>query len=101
MLAPERTHKDYQIGSICALALEKAALEAILNKVYPILRKKEHNINNYTIGRMGVHNVVIACLPARLLGNGPAVIVANNMQHSFPIKFGLIVGAGGGVEQET
>ena len=31
------------------------------------------------------------------MGNGPAAIVANNMQRSFPIKFGLMVGVGGGV----
>jgi hypothetical protein len=31
------------------------------------------------------------------MGNGPAAIVANNMRRSFPIKFGLMVGVGGGV----
>jgi hypothetical protein len=37
---------------------------------------------------MGVHNVVI--------GNGPAAIVANNMQRSFPVNFDLTIGVGGG-----
>lgn len=97
MPALERTHEDYQIGIICALALEKAAVEAMLDEEHPRLRKKEHDVNDYTLGRVGVHNVVIACLPAGSLGNGPAATVANNMQHSFPIKFGLMVGVGGGV----
>lgn len=53
--------------------------------------------NFYTLGRIGVHNVVIACLPAGLMGIGPAAIVASNMRRSFPIIFGLMVGVGGGV----
>ena len=35
------------------------------------------------------------------MGNGPAAIAANNMRHSFPIKFGLMVGVGGGVWSKT
>jgi nucleoside phosphorylase len=97
MPALERTHGDYQIGIICALALEKAAVEAMLDEEHPRLETKEHDVNDYTFGRIGVHNVVIACLPAGLLGNGPAATVANNMRRSFPIKFGLMVGIGGGV----
>jgi hypothetical protein len=31
------------------------------------------------------------------MGNGPAAIVAKDMQRSFPITFGLMVGVGGGV----
>jgi hypothetical protein len=61
------------------------------------LKKENGDENEYTLGRIGVHNVVIACLPASLIGNGPVTIVANNMRRSFPIKFGLMVGVGGGV----
>ena len=92
-----RTHVDYQIGIICALATEKAAMVAMLDETHPKLKKQPGDENEYTLGRIGVHNVVIACLPAGLMGNGPAAIVANNMQRSFLIKFGLIVGVGGGV----
>ena len=97
MAYPTRTHKDYQIGIICALATEKAAMVAMLDETHARLAKEGGDGNEYTLGRVGVHNVVIACLPAGLMGNGPAAIVANNMQHSFPIKFGLMVGVGGGV----
>jgi nucleoside phosphorylase len=97
MAQPPRTHEDYQIGIICALATEKAAMVAILDELHPKLKKENGDENEYTLGRVGVHNVVIACLPAGLMGNGPAAIVANNMQRSFPIKFGLMVGVGGGV----
>jgi nucleoside phosphorylase len=97
MSIAQRTHEDYQIGIICALALEKAAVEAMLDEKHPKLERKGHDMNDYTLGRIGVHNIAIACLPAGLLGNGPAAIVAKDMEHSFPIKFGLLVGIGGGV----
>jgi nucleoside phosphorylase len=97
MAHPPRTHEDYQIGIICALATEKAAIVAMLDESHPGLKKEDGDDNDYTFGRIGVHNVVIACLPASLIGNGPAAIIANNMRHSFPIKFGLMVGVGGGV----
>jgi len=97
MAHPPRTHEDYQIGIICALATENAAMVAMLDETHPKLKKGNGDDNEYTLGRIGVHNVVIACLPAGLMGNGPAAIVANNMQRGFPIKFGLMVGVGGGV----
>src|SRR5947209_1307053 len=92
-----RTYEDYQIGIICALATEKAAMVAMLDDSHPRLKKENGDDNEYTLGRIGIHNVVIACLPAGLMGNGPAAIVAKNMQRSFPLKFGLMVGVGGGV----
>lgn len=97
MAALQRSHQDYPIGIICALALEKAAVEAMLDEEHPRLKNKEHDVNDYTVGRIGVHNVAIACLPAGLLGNGPAATVAKDMLRSFPIKLGLMVGIGGGV----
>jgi nucleoside phosphorylase len=97
MAHPLRTHEDYQIGIICALATEKAAMVAMLDETYPRLPKEKGDENEYTLGRIGLHDVVIACLQAGLMGNGPAAVVANNMRRSFPIKFGLMVGVGGGV----
>jgi hypothetical protein len=42
----------------------------MLDEEHPRLQKKDHDVNDYTLGRIGVHNVAIACLPAGLLGNG-------------------------------
>jgi nucleoside phosphorylase len=99
-----RTRNDYQIGIICALAVEKAAVEAMLDgEPHPSLEKQERDSsdsNDYTLGQIGVHNVAIACLPAGLMGNGPAAVVASDMRRSFPIRFGLMVGIGGGVWSE-
>ncbi|KAH8193638.1 hypothetical protein TruAng_012197 [Truncatella angustata] len=53
--------------------------------------------NIYTLPEMGVHNIVVACLPAGMTGNNSAATVAKDMLRSFPIKVGLMVGTGGGV----
>ncbi len=54
--------------------------------------------NIYTLGRMGEHNVVIACLPAGQMGSNSAASEAVQMKSSFnAIRFGLMVGIGGGV----
>lgn len=74
---------------------------AILDETHPKLKKENSDKNEYALGRVGVYNVVIACLPAGSMGNGPAAIVAKDMQRSFPIKFGLMVGIGGGVWSKT
>ena len=69
----------------------------MLDETHPKPKKEKGDDNEYTLGRIGVHNVAIACLPAGFMGNGPAAIVVKDMQRSFPIKFGLMVGVGGGV----
>ncbi|OAP56959.1 hypothetical protein AYL99_09071 [Fonsecaea erecta] len=92
-----RTPEDYAIGIICALAVEKAAFQAMLDDVHDPLPTVEGDENSYTFGRIGAHNVVVACLPAGMMGNNSAATVANDMLRSFPIKIGLMVGVGGGV----
>ena len=53
--------------------------------------------NNYMLGKIGKHNVVIAVLPNREYGTASAATVATHMLHSFPnIQLGLMVGIGGG-----
>ncbi|KAJ4856566.1 ankyrin repeats (3 copies) domain-containing protein [Trichoderma breve] len=54
--------------------------------------------SQYTLGRIGDHNVVIACLPAGLTGTNAAATVAAKLILQFTsIRFGLLVGIGGGV----
>lgn len=74
---------------------------AMLDETHPKLQKENGDENEYTLGRIGVHNIVIACIPAGFIGNGPAAIVANNMRRSFPITFGLMVGIGRGIRSKT
>jgi nucleoside phosphorylase len=97
MSTPHRTYKDYAVGVICALAVEKAAVEAMLDKRHPPLKTIQGDDNSYTLGAIGKHNVVVACLPAGMTGNNSAATVAKDMLRSFAIKIGLMVGIGGGV----
>ena len=90
-------HKDYQIGVVCALAIEKAAVRATLDEEHPSLERLDGDENHYTLGRIEAHNVVIACLPAGDTGTANACNVATHMQRTFPIKYGLMVGIAGGV----
>ncbi|KAI9903649.1 hypothetical protein N3K66_000178 [Trichothecium roseum] len=54
--------------------------------------------NAYELGSIGGHNIVIACLPKGRYGNTPATTVATNLMRTFPaIRFGLMVGIGGGI----
>ncbi|KAL7907834.1 nucleoside phosphorylase domain-containing protein [Trichoderma velutinum] len=84
---------EYTIGWICALPLELVAAEAMLD-----CRYADDSSGEYTLGRIGAHNVVIACLPAGLTGTNAAATVAARMMSKYPsIRFGLMVGIGGGV----
>lgn len=93
--------EDYQIGVVCALPFEQAAVPATLDgDDHPKLNPMSGDENQYSFGRIGDHNVVVACLPAGSMGATNACNVATNMQRSFPIKFGLMVGIAGGVWSE-
>jgi nucleoside phosphorylase len=94
---PQKTADDYSVGVICALAVEKAAFTAMLDEDHEALATHKDDGNSYTFGRIGDHNIVVACLPAGITGNNPAVKVATDMTRSFPIKIGLMVGVGRGV----
>lgn len=92
------THNDYTVGWVCALSKEQTAATAMLDKVHDDLPKPSNDHNTYTLGCVGKHNVVIACLPEGEVGNNAAATVATRMTTTFPsIKFGLMVGIGGGV----
>ncbi|OSS53305.1 hypothetical protein B5807_02921 [Epicoccum nigrum] len=55
------------------------------------------NSTQYTLGRIGSHNVVLACLPAGQMGIGAAAFSAGQATSIFKsIRFGLMVGVGGG-----
>ncbi|KAF2818148.1 Pfs, NB-ARC and ankyrin domain protein [Ophiobolus disseminans] len=98
---PPRLHrKEYTVGWMCALPVELAAAKAMLDEKHEdAIRKVGDNDENvYCMGSVAGHNVVIVCLPAGHIGNNPAAAVATQMQTAFKgIRFGLMVGIGGGV----
>lgn len=94
----ELTHDVYTVGWVCALPKEQTAATAMLDQIHPNLSKPAHDHNTYTLGAIGKHNVVIACLPKGKIGTNSTATVATRMVDTFPsIKFGLMVGIGGGI----
>jgi nucleoside phosphorylase len=89
------THDDYTVACICPMGVELAPVEAMLDEMHPSLPTSRDQ-NSYTLGRIGVHNVVIAVMPE--IGNNSAAVVATQLLNDFrSIRFGLLVGIGGGI----
>ncbi|KAL6812416.1 hypothetical protein J3E69DRAFT_121560 [Trichoderma sp. SZMC 28015] len=96
------SHADYTIGWICALPKEQTAAIAMLDRKHPDLPSLTNDDNVYTFGSIGGHNIVIACLPKGRYGTNSAATIATKMLSSFPsIKFGLLVGIGGGIPSKV
>ncbi|KAF1846370.1 ankyrin [Cucurbitaria berberidis CBS 394.84] len=98
---PRRLRReDYTVGWVCALPVELAAAQEMLDEEHDDLGREynDNNENVYALGSIAGHNVVIACLPAGRVGNNPAAAVATQMRATFKgIRFGLMVGIGAGV----
>ncbi|KAL4972502.1 purine and uridine phosphorylase [Aspergillus desertorum] len=89
----------FTVGWICALPTERAAAVMMLDEIYQEPQEQHPTDNNqYVLGRIRKHRVAIACLPAGQYGLAPAATAAQQMLSSFPnIRFGLLVGIGGGI----
>ena len=93
-------HEDYTVGWICPLEVEQIAALEMLDEEHGRLGQQPADHNVYTLGEIHGHNVVIAGLPTT--GNNPAATVVAQMRTTFPqIRFGLLVGIGGGVPVTT
>lgn len=102
-MEPSEPQRDqYTVGWICALPIEAAVSKAMLDKRYrPLSSENASDSNNYALGSIGEHNVVIASLPTGVYGTTSAATTATKMLASFPsIRFGLLVGIGGGIPSE-
>ena len=92
---------DYTVGWVCALPVELAAAQEMLDEELDTPPYDAHDTNLYTCGRIGEHNVVIACLPEGQTGTSSAATVAVQMKSTFSsTRFGLMIGIGGGVPSE-
>ncbi|KAE8416162.1 hypothetical protein BDV36DRAFT_297402 [Aspergillus pseudocaelatus] len=77
-------HADFMFAWICALPLELAAASAVLDETYPSLPATAVH-NAYVLGKIENHNIVLTCSPA------------GNMS-TFPnLRYGILVGIGGGI----
>jgi nucleoside phosphorylase len=108
---PKTSHHDglpasrrdrYTIAWICALYIEMAAAQAMLDDVHETLPIHADDRNTYVLGDINRHNIVIACLPEGQYGTNNAAIVMTNMKRTFPaIRACLMVGIGGGVPSKA
>ncbi|KAL4880757.1 hypothetical protein BJY04DRAFT_218914 [Aspergillus karnatakaensis] len=65
------------------------------------LDEDSRDTNNYLLGRVGKHNLVITCLPYGVTGTVSAARVVNQMLSTFRrIRFGLMIGIGGGAPSD-
>jgi nucleoside phosphorylase len=86
---------------MCALLVELAAAQEMLDEEYDTPPSDAYDTNIYTCGRVGEHNVVIACLPEGQTSTHSAATVAAYMKLAFTsTRFGLMVGIGGGLPSE-
>lgn len=98
MATDTRTHDDYTVGWICTISKELTAATAMLDHRHADLPKPPSDQNTYTLGSIGSHNIVIACLPKGKPGTNSAATIVTQMVNTFPsIKFGLLVGIGSGI----
>lgn len=93
--------ESYTVGWICALSIEMEAAQLCLDEEHPDLPIPLRDTNHYILGRVGIHNVVIASPPSPMVAP-PGLIVATDMLKSFPnIDCCLSVGVGSGVPSST
>lgn len=89
---------EYTVGWVCALPIELTAAQEMLDEEHQDLPQFGNDANIYCLGSIGEHNVVLAGLPTSQTGIAPATAVALQMKSTFKaIRFGLMVGIGGGV----
>jgi nucleoside phosphorylase len=94
------SHEDYTVGWICPLEVEQIAAMEMLDEEHERLPQQTADHNVYNLGSIGGHNVIIAGLPQT--GNNSAATVVAQMRMTFPnLRFGLLVGIGGGVSLKT
>ena len=74
--------EDYTVGWVCALPVERAAAQAMLDEehAYAAFDTSDNEDNVYCLGSIAGHNVVIVCLPAGHIGNNPAATVATQLR---------------------
>lgn len=72
------SHIDHTLAWICALPLELAVAEAMLDEIHPSLPSATAH-NTYTLGKIHGHNIVLVCLPSGAYGTISATAVVSHL----------------------
>lgn len=95
-----RTYEDYTVAVVCAIEFEMSAIRCMLDEEHGRLPSKQGDSNDYILGELHGHNVVLAWLPGNQ-GKSAAAIVATNLDRTFPsIAWRFLTGIGGGVPSD-
>jgi nucleoside phosphorylase len=99
-MAPRKqlTADAYTVGLVYVKPIEMHAITVMLDEIHQSFPMRLGDDNEYTLGKIGKHNVAIAGPPKG--GQGKAVIadVVGRIRLTFKnIRVGLLVGIGGGV----
>ncbi|KAI4206210.1 MAG: hypothetical protein LQ348_001037 [Seirophora lacunosa] len=91
---------DYAVGWVCALPIEVAAAKATLDRVHDNLppdRNSDDN-NNYILGSLQGHNVLVAYPDSGVCGKTSVAEVATRLHASYTsVRLNLMVRITGGV----
>jgi len=94
------THDDYTVGWICSLEVEQIAAMEMLDQEHERLPQASTDHNVYNLGSIAGHNIVVTGMYQA--GNNPAATVVTQMRMTFRnLRFGVLVGIGGGVPVKT
>lgn len=88
----------YTVALKCPLEVEMNAVRYMLDEEHAILPSDEHDSNQYNLGKLSGHNVVVASLSEGSQGTSSAAAVAVHLARSFPtVNLRLLVSIGGGL----
>ena len=91
---------DYTVGWICALPdPEWKASRLLFDEEHDVPALGPRINYQYAFGSMNGHNVVMGC--STQMGKGAAAAVAAEMNSTFTLRFGLLVGVAGGVPSDN
>ncbi|KAF3923680.1 hypothetical protein ABW20_dc0101109 [Dactylellina cionopaga] len=90
-------YKEYTVAVIGPMEFEMSAFRYMLDRELPPLPTVQGDPNEYVLGELGGHKIVLACLPGRQ-GKATASFVATHLARTFlSIKWRFLIGTGGGV----
>ncbi|KAK5997070.1 hypothetical protein PT974_02422 [Cladobotryum mycophilum] len=75
---------DYTVGWVFALPKELTAAIAMLDQRHADVADHPNDLNSYSLGSIGEHNIVMTCLPMISSGKRPVSTVITEMVNAFP-----------------
>ncbi|KAH8170377.1 phosphorylase superfamily protein [Sarocladium implicatum] len=95
------TLEQYTVAVVFAMGFEMTAFRAMLDEEYDAtVPQDDQDSNDYILGRLGQHNVVLAWLPGTQ-GIGAAAAVGKDLARTFRfVRWRFLVGVGGGFPSE-